>query len=168
MALFIHCTSVIMSCSCCGGNIYKDCICWEEFTPRCNWVKESLSFQAYTVIKPFVKGPVSERPTAWEKMRVETVKDNTSRLLREINKLFFSLCFFLYNHARTESSCGLGDEGRQPEAAAHTLAVPTCLHGVSSVSPSWESSPVFSGSLCSAPEWHKGPFMPESGSIHGC
>lgn len=112
----------------------------------------------------FVNGLLSEWLTAREKMKVETVRDNTSRLLHQINKQFFSLGFLKKIFFRTFPLIGC----RGLETAAHTLAVPTCLHGVSSVSPSWERSPVFSGSRRSAPNGHKEPFMPESGSIHGC
>lgn len=49
----------------------------------------------------FVNGVLSEWLSALEKMKVETVRDNTSRLLHQINKLFFSLGPFPFFLKRT-------------------------------------------------------------------
>lgn len=94
--------------------------------------------------------------------RAGSANNIASRLLHELDKLFPSDCdlsFPLCQH--TQPSC------RGCAAQAHTSAVPACLHGVSLVLTSWESSLVFAGLLHSAPKWHKGPFMAESASIHG-
>lgn len=76
-----------------------------------------------------------------------TAKHDTSRLLHDINKLFLSLWLVFFHSASTHSlSC------RGFAARAHTLAMFACLHGVSSVLTSWESSLVFSGLLRCTPK----------------
>lgn len=100
---------------------------------------ESRRFAVLALLEAPENGLLSEWLTVRERMKVETVRDNTSRLLHQINKLFSSLGLLV-------SSAVVGCRGAERSAVeAHALAVPTRLHGVSSVSPSWERSPVFSG-----------------------
>lgn len=102
--------------------------------------------------------PVARKPTT----EMVTAKADTSRLPNETNKLFSPACCVSFQQCQNPPApC------RGLAAQAHTSAMSACLHGVSSVLTSWESSHGFSGSPHCAPKWHKGPFMPESGSIHG-
>lgn len=96
------------------------------------------------------------------KCELGTAKDSTSRPLHEPSKPFSPASGYVLPTVPAHTVL-LGDVAAQ----AHTLATSVYLHGVSLVLTSWESSLVFSGLLHRAPMWHKGPFMPESASIHG-
>lgn len=52
---------------------------------------ESRRFAVLALLEAPVHGLLSEWLTVRERMKVETVRDNTSRLLHQINKLFSSL-----------------------------------------------------------------------------
>ena len=103
-------------------------------------------------------GPVSEWLLAWIKWGGNSQRQHIKAPAWDQQTVFWSL-WFVSSNTRFSN--------RGFVARAHTLALSACLHGVSSVLTSWESSLGFSGLFRCTLKWHKGPFMPESGPIHG-
>lgn len=54
-----------------------------------------MRFDGFALFKAFVNGLLREWLSARKKIKVETVRDNTSRLLHQINNLFSALAFFV-------------------------------------------------------------------------
>lgn len=123
---------------------------------------ESGRFDVLALPKALVNGLLSEWLTVREKMKVETVRDNTSRLL-QINKLFSSLGLLV-------SSAVVGCRGAERSGGSCLGRAHTSPWRVFSLTLMGAFTRIFrlASQRSAARPGDKGPFMAQSGSIHGC